>query len=243
MKIIQLTDLHLGREGEDTNGIDVRSNFLKGLDLIKEITPDCLVISGDLCYRAPEREIYEWAKGHLDQLPFPYQLISGNHDDPAMMADVFGLEENLREDGIYYTKSISGEDILFLDTTPARMDAPQLDWLTQQLEQYQKDLIIFMHHPPMFCNVPFMDIKHAFKTRDEVQQIFFDHGHNLTIFTGHYHIEKTIRIKNLEVNITPSTFFQIGQVSEEFEVDHRRPGFRIIEKNGEQIGHTVVYFE
>jgi Icc protein len=243
MKIIQLTDLHLGREGEDTRGIDVRANFLKALEIIGGYKPDCLVISGDICYRAPELPIYEWFFDQMKDYPIPWEVIPGNHDDVGMMKQVFDLDGDIKTDGLYFSRNIAGEQILFLDTTPATMESPQLNWLKKQLENNPKDLIIFMHHPPLTGGVPYMDNNHAFKTSKKVQEILFRHPRNLTIFTGHYHVEKTLRIKNVEVNITPSTFFQISQESVEFAVDHQRPGFRVIEKNGEVLGHYVVYFD
>ncbi|MCB0652715.1 MAG: metallophosphoesterase [Saprospiraceae bacterium] len=242
MKIIQLTDLHLGKEGEDTNGIDVRDNFLRALELVEECQPDCLVITGDLCYKAPEKEIYEWAKSHLDKLSVPFELIAGNHDEPVMMSEVFNLNGDLKPDGIYYSRKIAGEKMLFLDTAPAKIAPPQMEWIREQLNKLQQDLIIFMHHPPLLSDVPFMDKNHAFKNRSEIQQLFSNHTHNLTIFTGHYHVERTLRLGNMEVNITPSTFFQISRKSPAFEVDHKVPAFRVIEKNGGKLGHSVVYF-
>lgn len=243
MTIIQLTDLHIGRADEDTYDLDVRGNFLKALEAVKAYKPDALVISGDLCYRAPAEEIYIWVKAQLDTLDIPVELISGNHDDPKMMASIFGLEEDLQEDGLYFVREIAGETVLFLETTPAEMYAPQLAWLKAKLAEYDKELIIFMHHPPLLSDVPFMDTKHAFKNRAEVQEIFCSHRHNLTIFTGHYHVDRTLRLKNMEVNITPSLFFQICRKSEEFAVDHTRPGYRIIKKRGEVLGHSVVYLD
>jgi len=243
MKIIQLTDLHLGREGEDTRGIDVRANFVKALKIIQNYQPDCLVISGDICYRAPELPIYEWFFEHLKDYPIPSEVIPGNHDDIGMMRQVLDIERDIKGEKLYFSRIIDGEPILFLDTAPATMDIVQLDWLREQLKNNPKDLLIFMHHPPLLCGVPYMDNNHSFKTRKEIREIFFEHPYNLTIFTGHYHVEKTIRTKNLEINITPSTFFQINQEMVDFAVDHRRPGFRVIEKKGAISGHYVVYFD
>ena len=242
MRITQLTDLHIGKENEDTYGIDVRGNFLKALELVKIDPPDCLVISGDLCYRSPEEEIYIWIKSQLDALNIPVEIISGNHDDPKMIAGIFGLEKDLHEDGLYFVREIKGQTVLFLETSPAEMYPPQLAWLQGQLSQYSSDLIIFMHHPPLLADVPFMDSNHAFKNRAELQDIFFKYPHNLSIFTGHYHVDRTLRLRNMEVNITPSLFFQISRKSIEFGVDHQRPGLRIIKQNGDILGHSVVYF-
>ena len=42
MRIVQITDLHVGQPGEDTQGVDVRANFLKIKAAIEELQPDHL---------------------------------------------------------------------------------------------------------------------------------------------------------------------------------------------------------
>lgn len=241
MRILQITDLHLGREGEETDGVDVRGNFDKILASIPAHQPDHIVISGDLCYRTGEASIYHWIKGKLDQLTVPYDLISGNHDNPSLLAKTFAYNGRLKEGELYYTNTIAGEPVLFLDTTTGVVSEKQLNWLRDQLAKYPQELIIFMHHPPVIGGVPFMDNKHYLKNMEAVQAVLTAHPYNLTIFTGHYHVEKTIRFKNLEVNITPSCFFQIDQQSKEFKVDHYRVGFRKIELDNKMLRHSVCY--
>lgn len=241
MRILQITDLHLGHKGEDTDGVDVRANFEKILAAIPEHQPDHLVISGDLCYLDGDATIYQWIKGKLDQLGIPYDLISGNHDNPSLLAKTFAYNGRLKEGELYYLNVIAGEPVLFLDTTTRVVSKKQIAWLQKQLATYQQELIIFMHHPPVKGGVPFMDNKHYLKNMDEVQAVLTAHPYNLTIFTGHYHVEKTIRYKNLEVNITPSCFYQIDQQSKEFKVDHYRVGFRKIELEDKMLRHTVCY--
>ena len=46
MRILHLTDLHIGEEGEDTYGVDVRANFLDILSKIPLMQPDLLVVTG-----------------------------------------------------------------------------------------------------------------------------------------------------------------------------------------------------
>ena len=87
-----------------------------------------------------------------------------------------------------------------------------------------------------------MDSRHALRNREEVQAIFLDHPYNVNIFTGHYHVEKVIRKKNIVVHITPSCFFQIGQDSEEFQVDHFRIGLREINWDNGVMMNAVFYF-
>ena len=242
MRIVQITDLHVGREGEDTYGVDVRANFLKVLDAVRQKQPHYLVLSGDLCYRDGDPQIYEWIYEQMERLNIPYDIISGNHDDPVMMAQAFGRSHLLKGKELYFAKELNGRPVLFLDTTEGALSEQQQEWLREQLQGLKQEAMVFMHHPPLQAGVPFMDSRHALRNREEVQAIFLDHPYNVNIFTGHYHVEKVIRKKNIVVHITPSCFFQIGQDSEEFQVDHFRIGLREINWDNGVMMNAVFYF-
>lgn len=242
MRIIQITDLHINREREMTNfGIDVRSNFLQVIRKTADLAPDHLVLSGDLCYRDGDPEIYTWIRDHLDALEIPYDLISGNHDDPRLMAKVFRREHLLKNGELYFCRKMDQEMVLFLDTTTGAMSEGHLDWLRRQLHNLEGDMIIFMHHPPLLAGVPHMDRKYPLQNAGEVLRIFNEYPFRLNIFTGHYHVEKTIHWRNLSVHITPSCFFQIDMHRPDFQVDHFRIGLREIELLEGQIRHSVIY--
>jgi 3',5'-cyclic-AMP phosphodiesterase len=243
MRIVQLTDLHVGQEGEDTYGVDVRSNFRRILEKAKEYQPDLLVVSGDLCYRDGDAGIYRWIKAKLEKAGMPYFVMSGNHDDPRLLAEVFGLEAWLKDGELYFARRFNGRLILFMDTTTGLVSARQLAWLREQLQPAQEEVLVFMHHPPVYSGVPFMDENHALRNQEAVQEIFFAHPYNINVFTGHYHVEKVIRKRNMVVHITPSCFFQIGQRSKEFEVDHHRIALREIDWENGLMMNAVHYLE
>mgnify|MGYP006268320183 CR=1 FL=1 len=243
MRIIQLTDLHIGQEGEDTYGVDVRQNFLQILEKAKAQQPDLLVISGDLCFDDGNAEVYAWIKAQLDRAQIPYEIMSGNHDDPTLMARVFGRAELLRGKELYFQREYEGRTVLFLDTTTYQMSEAQLDWLKEALAQIKGTALVFMHHPPLPSGVPFMDSKHHLRNMDAVQEVFFAHPHPVQVFTGHYHVEKVVQQRNLTVYITPSCFFQIGQRSKEFEVDHYRIALRTIDWNNGIMMNAVHYLD
>ncbi len=242
MKIIQITDLHIDREGEYPFNIDVRKNFLRILNYIKSFKPDHLVISGDLCYRDGEVEIYEWIHGVLDTVELPYSVIAGNHDDSTMLAQTFGLEHLLHDGELYFARRIGKETVLFLDSGRGSHSHRQLNWLRRQLKNAQGELIVFMHHPPNLCEVPFMDTRYALQDIEEVQKVFAAYPGNVNVFCGHYHVEKTIRLGNLLIQVTPSCFFQIDQQQQDFKVDHHRIAFREIVLDNQQLFTTVRYF-
>ncbi len=241
MKFIQITDLHIDQPGECPFGIDVRKNFLEVLEAIVLEQPDQLVVSGDLCYKDGDEKIYRWIKAQLDELPFPYEVIPGNHDDSLLMAEVFELTHLVNDDELYFAKKWSKEPCLFLDSAPGELSKNQKKWLQRQLKICQTNLLIFMHHPPFVSGVPYMDNNHAFRDMEELQDLFEEFPNQISIFTGHYHVEKTLVRNNVTLMITPSCFFQIGQSLDAFSVDHHRIAFRIIDLEKGGVSSTVRY--
>ncbi len=242
MRIIQLTDLHVGEEGELGYGVDVRANFLKILQAASDLKPDYIVVTGDLCLHTGAANVYQWLKGHLDGTGIPYQVISGNHDDPLLMAAAFGKLEEVQGEELYYFKEWKGVPCLFLDTTTAEMSSQQLNWLKKCLSTIQKKVLVFMHHPPMLANMPWMDRKYPFLMREAIQEVFFAHPYAVNVFCGHYHIERTVQQRNLTMHITPSCYFQIDPHAEEFKIDHYYIALREIEVEGDILRHSVYYF-
>ena len=242
MKIIQITDLHIDAEGEFPFDIDVRKNFLKIINKIKVLAPDHLVISGDLCYRHGDESIYKWIKSVVNFSGIPFSVISGNHDDSALLAKAFELEHLMTDEELFFAKKIGKSTFLFLDSSKGYHSVKQLKWLQRQLKNAKGDLYVFMHHPPIIAGVPFMDGKHALKDIKAIQDIFFNYPKNISIFTGHYHVEKSIRINNLLIQITPSLFFQIDQGSAEFKVDHHFIALREIVIENNHFSSTLKYF-
>jgi Icc protein len=244
MKIIQITDLHVAREGEPSFGVDVRQNFLDALKAAKSLSPDLLVLTGDLCYDTADMEIYHWIKTQVDALHIPYSVIGGNHDSSGALASAFDAEHLLVGGELFYKRWLHGQCLFFLETSEGFVSEGQLLWLSHELSLLEKDTVIFMHHPPVLGGVPHMDINYPLQNIAEVQEVFAQCPYHLTIFCGHYHVEKTICLRNMTVQITPSTYFQIDSHTEGFKVDHLRPAFREINirKDG-SVESTVIYYE
>ena len=241
MRIIQITDLHIPIPGEDTHGVDVRTNFLKLIEAIPAFKPDVLVVTGDLCLTEGRREVYEWVKPRFDALNIPYYVISGNHDDPALLAEVFQVEEHLQNGRLFYEEMNFSLPMLFLDTTIGVLSEDQLTWLNQKLAILQGPVLLFIHHPPIKAGVPFMDNQYILKNWPEVFSCLEAYQDSVHVFSGHYHTDKTILRGNVAIHITPSCYFQIDQWSQEFKVDHYRVGFREIIIENQTLLSTVKY--
>ena len=229
MYLVQLTDLHIGQPGEDTRGIDVRSQFLRVLERVRVLSPDAIILSGDLCYMEGDASIYAWIADQIRPLGVPVYPISGNHDDPKLLAGAFGIPDKITGKELFYEEALAGQPALFLDTTPGFLSDDQYEWLDDRLAAYAgQPLLVFMHHPPCHGGVVHMDTHYPLTDRERFQEALFRHEAPVDIFCGHYHIERSIRLHHLTIHISPSTFFQIDMHEEAFAVDHTRPGFRDI---------------
>jgi Icc protein len=242
MKIAQITDLHISLDNANRFGVDLRRNFIDILQAAQESSPDLIVLTGDLCFDQADAAVYRWIKTCLDAVGVPYVVIGGNHDDSSVLARSFQTEHLLRKGELYFHRHIEGHELFFLETSRGFVSPQQLEWLTQELSELNRDAIVFMHHPPLTGGVPYMDLHYPLKNRWDIQALFFAFPHAVSVFCGHYHAEKTLRCRNLGVHITPSTYFQIDWRQEEFRVDHLRIAFREIRlRQDGVVESTVVY--
>lgn len=241
MRIIQITDLHVGLPEEKPFGVDLRENTRRILKAVALTDPDALVITGDLCYQYGDINIYAWIKEQLAALNLPVHIISGNHDDTLLLSQVFGLDDLLQEDELYFQQRWNNYDVFFLDSSSGRVSAQQLAWLNQGLSTTNDPAIIFMHHPPLPIGVPYMEDKHALKNREDVSRVLLHNEHPITIFTGHFHVDKSVRFQNIDLHISPSCFFQIDWRVPDFKVDHYRIAYRWIELASNGVQHSVCY--
>ncbi len=236
MNIIHISDLHVGEETEFTHNIDTRKNLTTLLSHIKKHEFDVLVIGGDLAYSTGSKTIYSYIAQQLETIHQQVFIIAGNHDNKQLLFQTFS--HAILDKHLYYTTMVEEKKLIFLDSSNGFIDNKQLSWLTQEL-QGEKDCIIFMHHPPLFANVPHMDKKYPLQNRDELTHIFHSHPYPLTIYCGHYHCAKTIQSKNITVHICPSNFYQIDDNSQLFKIANTNIGFQKISIHKKTI-HTSI---
>jgi Icc protein len=240
--IAQISDIHIGEENEIVRGINVRNQFLDVLQVLRKKELDILIVSGDLAATHGEIEIYQWIKQKLDEFPYPYIIMPGNHDNVSMMSQVFDFEEKyLHNAMLYFHRILKGRHFYFLDSQPYFVASEQLDWLKKQLMNSNEEAFLFIHHPPLLCECEFMDKKHALRNRDTVWQILSDLTAIKHIFCGHYHTEKLIEKDGKFVHLTPSTMLQIDTKSFRFDIASTIAGWRMIEWQGDHLNTYVEY--
>lgn len=239
MHIAFITDLHIGAENEKPFNIDVRSHFEQVLQEVKSHEPDLIILGGDLCFEHADKEIYRYIKSQLDAVDNSYNVISGNHDNATDIAEVFHL--SLWNNQLVKRTRLGGVELFFLDSTTAEISQEQLEWLQKELEECKSPVFVFVHHPPLKADMPYMDAEWPLENGAALEQVLLDFGKQVFVFAGHYHIEKTIIRKNITQFITPSCFMQIDQYAKEFKADHNVPAWRMITWENKTLQTTVHY--
>ncbi len=240
--IAQVTDLHIGPSNIEYKDIHARQQFLNVLEVLAKKEFDLLVLSGDLAALEGEPEAYAWIKQTLTTFPYPYVVMAGNHDHVMRMKMAFHLSDSdVLQGMLYFSRTIKGRRVLFLDSSSYRIAKQQLEWLSLQLTECDEQVLLFVHHPPLLCGCDFMDEYYALQNIDEVWQVFNQFPQLEHIFCGHYHTDKTVVKKGKSIYLTPSTVFQIDTNNPHFAVKHTQPGWRIIECDSTQI-HTYVEY-
>lgn len=241
MRIAQITDIHIVGAGERPHDVDVREHFARVMAAVVPLHPDCVVISGDLCFRVPSVDVYQWIADQIAPVHVPVHVLAGNHDAQQLMHPYFDSTYHADTDEIYEMRLWHGIPVFFLDTARGVMSDKQYAWLAQHLRGLHGQAVIFMHHPPVFCGVPYMDNNYAFQEVARIQSVLTDTHAELQIFCGHYHVDRMIAIANQKIYITPSTFFQIDGAQMDFAIEHKNPGYRIIELHEGMIRSACFY--
>lgn len=242
LMMAQVSDMHIGPTDTPYRGISSRQQLVAVLQILAKKPLDLLILSGDLAADTGEIESYRWLQQVLNDFPWPYLLMAGNHDHLGRLTEVFNLPSNdIVANQLCFSRTLDGKRLLFLDSSSYRVPTSQLDWLRQQLAEETEEVLLFIHHPPLLCGCRFMDEQYYLKNYEEVWSVLQTLPPIKHIFCGHYHTDKKIIEEDKTVYLTPATVFQIDTQAAEFMIQHTHPGWRIIEWNGKQLRTYVEY--
>ena len=239
LKIGQLSDIHIGENEELVQGIDVRANFEHALNSESMSGLDLLVLSGDLANEEAEPGGYRFVADRIAKLDVPVCIIPGNHDHVEVMQRFFDIE--VHGGKCFYRYDIAGRSMFFLDSACGTVSQEQLEWLKDEVPKVDGEVLLFMHHPPCFCNHRFMDMRYYLKNMLEVQETLSGFKNLHHVFCGHYHHEFELRMGEIEVHVAPSTQMQIDPNKPYFNLKSTKPGWRVIKWGEDFVDSTVKY--
>lgn len=168
MLVLQLSDLHVEEPGVLAYGVaDTAAMFHAAIRHIKSLRkqPDLVVITGDLSSDAKPQG-YRIVRDGIRQLDMPVYVLPGNHDKRETLQHYLGpwcpADPSLTPELCY---SVDNREIrvVCLDTTApdshsGHASAGLAAWLDTTLATApDTPTLLFMHHPPIFVGMKYMD--------------------------------------------------------------------------------------
>ena len=231
MIIGQITDLHIGFDGQDKPCANMQ-RLHHVLDSLRSFRrgPDVLLLTGDLV-ESGEQWAYEKLKDALTSLHIPAFFALGNHDNRETFAEVFG-DANFNDGFLQYVIEDYPVRIIVLDSLkPGRHGGSfceqRADWLRARLsEQPDRPTLIALHHPPIVTHIGWMTAKPGANWTRRLSDVVSDFPNVIQIISGHIHRTITQPFGGSLVSVANSV---APQVKLEFaDIDADVPDGRIL---------------
>lgn len=258
---VQITDTHIGSTAAySRHGHLALPCAQRLVDLVNALPtrPDFVVHTGDMV-ADPDPAAYELAAQTFADLRMPIYYVNGNHDRAVHIHTFMsmGPKEDLsdNQEQLAYTFEVKGNRFLVLDTRgPDELDPRgvlsegQLALVRKELAAEGPSLTLFLHHPLLPMNSPWMDAYMLTINGLELHKILANqdaHCRLRGVFYGHIHQHMQISRDGVLYVSAASAFSQFGawpsdqQVS--YDPDHP-PGFNFVHLLPEQmIVHHHVF--
>lgn len=207
LKFVQLSDVHFSDAGENTT-FKMTGESPKLLeDAVNQINNmtdlNFVMLTGDQVNVPYEKQL----KGFLsyaDKIKTPWYFAFGNHDrcvggylTKKLYLDIVGAHnENFKFDKPYYSfVPRKGYKVIVLDTiieervtSNGEISKTQLEWLDNELNESQKDVVLIFMHVPIV--EPFPSNGHKLLNAGAVQGVIEKYKNPIGVFSGHYHAMK-----------------------------------------------------
>lgn len=231
IKLIQITDSHLGEEGGgqlfDLNTDDSLQAVIK---LVAEEHPDVdlLLATGDISNCGSEasyrrfRSLTAGVADHSLWLP-------GNHDLNESMRKVIGKGEELDAQA-----QVSSWQVLMLDSSVegevgGRFSADQLQLLKINLQQSEgSHVLVCLHHHPINVGCDWLDTQRV-SNADQFFEVLDSFDHVRGVLWGHVHQMIDRQRNGVQFMASPSSCYQFAPNSSDFKIDRLPPGYRWLE--------------
>ncbi|MDO9105178.1 MAG: 3',5'-cyclic-AMP phosphodiesterase [Methylovulum sp.] len=244
LSILQLTDLHI-LANQDATLLGVNTAYYFDAVLAAAFAQhrnfDLILLTGDLA-QDPVVASYRHILDKLQALAIPCICLPGNHDDSALMQQVFNT-------GLISCRKqliLKGWQIISLDSQVPGSDGGYLheaeltflaDCLCSHAGQYT---LVAVHHHCLKTDSLWMD-KMMIENSEQFLAVASQHPQVKLVVNGHIHQIMDKAIAGVRVLGTPSTCFQFKPGSREFELDTTSPAYRYLQLHADGRIETDVF--
>lgn len=230
LRVLQITDMHLCADDDaKLLGVNTYESFRSVIDEFLSLGwhPDLILATGDLVHDA-SAESYRKLLELLDQFDCPVACLPGNHDDPKLM------RECLRSDLVSCPRILDkgAWRIVLLDSVMpgevgGRLSETELDILDDAIHDCDRPILITTHHHPIPINSAWID-QIGIENGQELVQMAEQYEQVKGLLWGHVHQAFDQQRGHVRLLASPSTCVQFAPESEDFLIDEKQPGFRLL---------------
>lgn len=240
-----ISDSHIGPSpGYANHGIVSLPAAQRLVDRLNQLPfkPDFVVHTGDIT-ADPHPQAYTLARETFAALRVPLYYVRGNHDAAPDIREymTMGVHEILSHDSerLVYRFDHKGYRFLVLDSYGPPDQQPlgylpeeQLDLVRREITSGGSPLVIFMHHPVLPMDSPWMDANMPLINGEEVHQVLRLAQDRLRgVFLGHIH-QSTQNLRDGILYVAAaSSFSQFTSWPNDELVQHledEQPGFNFV---------------
>ncbi len=230
IKLIQITDSHLGlNKGDTLLSMDPDSSLKDVLNLIKQQRPsiDLLLATGDIVNDHGVAVYQRFLDSISQALPAPMAWLPGNHDNLVMMESL--VQQSANQVIVKNDWAIILLDSHVIGEIHGNFSEATLEFLQASLKQHQdKHILITFHHQPVPIGSRWMD-RYIVQNAHSFWQAISDFQNIKAILWGHVHQEFDEQHNGIRLLSTPSTCIQFTPNNDDFAVEDTMPGYRWLE--------------
>ena len=232
MRLIQITDCHLGSAAEPSLlGLNTDQSLDDVLQLIQREQPefDALVCTGDIAGHPQPSTYRRFVEQVRDYFGVPLGWLPGNHDSASIMAQLDW--QDLPESRVM---ALGEWMVLLLDSSvPGQVHGhlaeSELDFLRQTLaSNSHRPCLLCLHHQPVPVGSEWID-QYILNNADTFFGIVDAHPQVKGVSWGHVHQLYQGERNGVPLFATPATCIQFRPGSRDFALDRTMPGYRWFE--------------
>ena len=190
--------------------------------------PDAVLLTGDLVQDDPEG--YRWIRHVFGNSRVPVLCLAGNHDLPDhMRAALSGPPFTIGGATEFGRWLIVMLDSWVANDAGGRLGEAQLSKLRNILQTHRNHhVLLCLHHHPIAMRSGWLD-QVGLSDADEFMALIREHANVRGVLWGHVHQSLDSFIHGVRFMASPATCAQFLPRSEDFAIDSRPPGYRVLE--------------
>ncbi len=232
LSILQISDLHILPNPKQTMlGIDTEYYFHRVLEhaFCSGFQFDLILVTGDLTQH-PLRTSYQRILNGLDAYDVPCVCLPGNHDDYALMQQVFNTDKiNCSKQIVFKDWQLICLNSQIENSPDGELGRQELDFLEAGLTSHpNQHALIATHHHCLPTGSAWLDTM-MIKDSTALFARIASYPQIKAIVNGHIHQIMDSTVNKIRILAAPSTCFQFKPNSEKFCVEPTPPGYRVLQ--------------